>query len=330
MAHLIDMSNGKENLAFVGDRQEIWHGLGQQITANMTPDEQRIAAGLNWGVEKREVFYNVESSPGETLPQLIDDRFALVRSDTQESLYIASGQYKIVQPKQVVEFFSDMISDMGFQMSSLGSLKDGKVVFANASTNKAIRLKGTDELKGYCLLTTSFDGSLATMAKHTSIRTVCMNTLAMATRGQGKAARVSHRSIFDADKIKREMGIYAETFEQFEHDVFQLSETKITSSSVEHFFKELFAEKAVTIDKKSLSIIPSSTVKKIVSLAANGKGQNMTSAKGTLWGLVNGVTEYYDHNAKARSDDHRAFSSQFGQGDTIKNKAFRIALEMAA
>jgi Domain of unknown function (DUF932) len=58
-------------------------------------------------------------------------------------------------------------------------------------------------------------------------------------------------------------------------------------------------------------------------------GSGMESARGTLWGAVNGVTHYVDHVSRARSDSNRLFSAWFGDGERMKNSAVRVAAEMA-
>ena len=61
-----------------------------------------------------------------------------------------------------------------------------------------------------------------------------------------------------------------------------------------------------------------------------GRGAELASAKGTAWGLVNAVTEYVDHQRRARSTDNRLDSAWFGVGAQIKQRALDQALLMAA
>jgi hypothetical protein len=64
--------------------------------------------------------------------------------------------------------------------------------------------------------------------------------------------------------------------------------------------------------------------------AGDGKGSKLTSANGTAWGLVNGVTEYVDSLRRARNQDYRLDSAWFGAGAQIKQKGFDAALALAA
>jgi len=59
-------------------------------------------------------------------------------------------------------------------------------------------------------------------------------------------------------------------------------------------------------------------------------GADLSSANGTAWGLVNAVTQFVDHERRARSQDYRLDSAWFGQGAAIKGKAYQEALKLAA
>jgi phage/plasmid-like protein (TIGR03299 family) len=69
--------------------------------------------------------------------------------------------------------------------------------------------------------------------------------------------------------------------------------------------------------------------KAIIDAIVSSPGANLSTAKDTLWGAVNGVTYYADHAAKTRSDGNRMFSSWFGPNETLKRDAVTIAADMA-
>jgi hypothetical protein len=64
--------------------------------------------------------------------------------------------------------------------------------------------------------------------------------------------------------------------------------------------------------------------------SGGGKGSNMQSSSGTVWGLLNGVTEFVDVHRRARSQDNRLDSAWFGTGAAIKQKALEQAIALAA
>jgi hypothetical protein len=112
----------------------------------------------------------------------MDDRFVLMRSDTEEALSVVSGDYQVVQPKKILEFYRDLTRQCGYSLETAGALKGGRKVWALARTgiDGSVGEDGQDQLAAYLLLATSCDKTLATTAAFTSIRVVCQNTLSFA------------------------------------------------------------------------------------------------------------------------------------------------------
>ena len=101
MAHELDMTNNRANMAYVGDKP--WHGLGQELTYNAPIETWEKEAGMDWDIDVASVeFTNFD---GET--KRFKNRYALYRSDNDEGLGIVSPNYKVVQPRQALEFFRD-------------------------------------------------------------------------------------------------------------------------------------------------------------------------------------------------------------------------------
>ena len=133
MAHQIDESNNRANMAYVG--KVPWHGLGQQIDANSTIEEWKIAAGLDWHIQKRPIFYGVENADGSREPHVIPDRFAHVRSDTQAHLGIGSSRFQLMQPGDTLEFYRDLVDGSRFTIETAGALNGGAKLWALARCN---------------------------------------------------------------------------------------------------------------------------------------------------------------------------------------------------
>jgi hypothetical protein len=62
----------------------------------------------------------------------------------------------------------------------------------------------------------------------------------------------------------------------------------------------------------------------VMALFQSAPGQDLTSAKATLWGAVNAVTYYVDHVRSGAAGD-RLDSAWFGAGHTLKEKAWANA-----
>ena len=199
------MSHEVETMAYVNETP--WHGLGNQLTPHQPLEVWAQQAGLNW---------EVCSSPVQFMPtqenylgkgESYSDKSVLYRSDTKAPLSVVGSRYKVVQPREVLEFYRDLTERSGFELETAGVLKGGKKLWALARTGQSTSLRGNDVSNGYVLLATACDGSMATVAQFTSIRVVCNNTLAVAlTEGEG-VIKVPHSKTFDAQAVKKALGI---------------------------------------------------------------------------------------------------------------------------
>src|SRR5690606_16062754 len=158
------------------------------------------------------------------------------------------------------------------------------------------------------LLATACDGTLATTAQFTSVRVVCNNTLAVALNGQSQCVKVSHRSVFDADAVKKQIDISVSAWDDFMYGLKALSERKVKQSEAEKFIRTLFQPHPKQVEQKSNE----RAMGKVLALF-NGEGQGaaLPSSRNTAYGLLNAVTEFVDHERRARTTDHRLDSAWF-------------------
>lgn len=323
MAHLIDFSNARANIAFVGETP--WHGLGQKLNPATPFDVWLKEAGLDWTANKARI--NFEDEDG-TIHR--GDSEIIYRSDTKKQLGVVSDRYKIVQPREVIEFYSDLVGTQGWDIEVAGSLDEGKRIWALAKTDASINVLGTqDTLETYLLLATAFDGTMATVGKFSSVRVVCQNTLTMSLHdGQAKVS-VPHSRVFDANVVKRDLGIYVDATMELEANANRLAKQNITDKDAMRFIIDVLAGKDTIASE--MSTRQSNIVRSVYDLyKGKGMGSNLQAANGTAWGLVNSVTEYVDHHVNSRNVNNRIRSAWFGQGESMKNVAFEMALEIAA
>lgn len=191
MAHDLDVSTGMPAMAYVGEKP--WHELGEQLPEGQTIEEWVRAARLDWKIQMLPVHY-----PFEGRQRIMAERFVLARNDTGAALSVVSADYQVVQPKEVLEFYRDLVKDRGYILETAGALDGGRKVWALARTGLVANVAGNpaDELGAYVLLASSCDKSLATTVTFTSIRVVCQNTLAFAfedmTNHHRKNIKVNH------------------------------------------------------------------------------------------------------------------------------------------
>jgi len=324
MAHGIDTTSGVSAIAYMGNTP--WHKLGQQMEANQSIEQWQKAAGMDFVIRSGQVTFNALDSG---ISGVVPGKKALYRSDTHKALAVVSNTFKVVQPKEVLEFYRDLTEKAGFTLETAGVLREGRKYWALANIGKEIKI-ANDELKGYLLLGTACDGSMATTAMFTSVRVVCANTLgfAMHEAETGKAknvVRVNHRSEFNEDAVKAQLGLANLSWAKFITQVDQWCTTTVSDSLAKDYFDSMAsystAEGDVIVSKKTSDML-------MQLFQGGGKGSNLVTAKGTVWGLVNAVTEYVDHH-KGRTADGRMDRAWFGDGQNIKALATAKADEIA-
>src|ERR1039457_1603269 len=238
MADDIDRSTGKPAMAYVGE--EPWHGLGEKLPEGASIEIWLKAARLEWRLNRLPVQYLVDG----TL-KTMEDRFVLVRSDTRAGLSIVSGDYQIVQPAEVLEFYRDLMTNYGYTLETAGALDGGRKVWALARTgvSDAADNQGVDEIAAYVLLATSCDKTLATTAAFTSVRVVCQNTLSFAMddvkTGRRQHEKVPHNLKFDAEAVKERLGIMDQAWSEFLLRVRRMSEFPCSQELASAYFEHV-------------------------------------------------------------------------------------------
>ena len=319
------MAHEVASMAYVGATP--WHGLGNPLSPNQPLEVWAQQAGMNWQIEQTDVcFVATLDKPIGTL-KTFDEKKVLYRSDTKEALSVVGNRYKVVQPREILEFYRDLTEVSGFALETAGVLKGGKKLWALARTGQTGMLKGNDVTEGYVLLATACDGSMATTAQFTSIRVVCNNTLAIATNNSTGAIKVPHNTVFDAQAVKKELGISVSSWDEFMYRMKLLSGRPVKHREVEKFFMKVFSESQPHVSLKAHEKNVGSVLR---LFDGAGRGSNMPAAKSTAFGLLNAVTEFVDHDRRARSTDHRLESAWFGQGASLKQKALEEALLLVA
>ena len=335
MAHLI------ETMAYAG--QTPWHGLGEHLPEQQPLEVWAEAAGMNWQIQESPVHYAIDNPLNVSMFGTFDEQKVLYRSDTNTALSVVSNRYQVVQPMEVLEFYRDLTEQAGFELETAGVLKGGRKFWALAKTGHSTALKGNDVVNGYLLLATSCDGSLATVAMPTTVRVVCNNTLSIAVNNSENAVKVSHRSVFDADAVKKRLGVAVSHWDQFMYEMKVLSERKVSTKEANAYFETLLTQTTPQSSETTPSglrllkpsttpIIPNERAyKKLQAMyGGQGRGAELTAAKNTAWGLLCAVTEFVDHERQARSTENRLDSAWFGNGAQMKQQALEKALQLVA
>lgn len=368
MAHELSFKRGgKAEMAYVGETP--WHKFGQRLTEGAPLEVWKTEAGFDWQALSAPVQF---THAGEL--HTFGDKQVIFRSDTGAPLSVMGDGYKIVQPAEVLEFFRDLTEQGGWKLHTAGMLRGGRKMWALARNHTEGEVVDGDQVKGNLLLATSLDGTMPTVACMTAIRVVCANTLRLALDGafmrsrnqrlgavkDGQTAvKVSHRSQFDAEAVKRDMGLARDAFDVFMAQARVLAQEPCDMEEAREILRRIFgqphqsrgATKSATDGRALLtmnanagaalaateggSLLSSllakdnatgemreqkSVARALALFAGEGMGATHAGVQGTRWGLFNAITEHIDHE-QGRTAETRLESSWFGRGDDFKQSA---------
>lgn len=302
-----------------------WHGLGNNVQEDSSIEEWQQQAGLDWSVSKRQVHFAGECVPGANNGiHTFKDKFVLVRDTDSRPFSVVSDRYKPVQPKEILEFFRDLIATHGMTIETAGSLKDGKRIWALAKTGDAHKVLGSDLVNSYLLIATSYDLTFSTLAQFTSVRVVCNNTLQQSLNDYISRVSIPHLKDFNADQVHESLGLGRAQWGAFSQALDAIAKIKLSVGDA-----GLIIANALKIPQDIEAPSPNRQHVMPIMRLFNGDAIGSDVVGQTGWGLVNAVTEYVDHRKRARNQGNRLGNAWFGEGANLKDTVFKSVLEMA-
>lgn len=328
MAHNIDQSNGRDNIAFLGSRNDVWHRLGQEMQAGMSIDQWAEAAGLNWEAIKVPAMADLTGSQFNR--GMVDSGLYFnARSDTGAIISGAlSDRHINVQPRDVLAWFDRYISvDPRFTLDVAGSLNGGSMIWATATFNGEMTVAGEKHV-ARLLMSTTFDASGATVNQGTMTRVVCNNTLNVALADKRAMVRTRHSTAFKPETVAKELAAIAQGFEKYKAMGDALAQNEMTREETAKFFKQLLD---IPFDAKGEDV----STRKMNQFRELSSAYSLSVAEGadrdTGWAALQAITRYVDHTRSTRGgtngeDEARFASAQFGSGANMKAEAMGILM----
>lgn len=306
------MAHEIETMMYAGDIP--WHDLGTGVPRNVTWEQALEVGGLAWEVELRELSLR-------TIP-LIDSLGlsswrAVTRVTDSRVLGVVKEHYRPIQNRTAFSLFERVFGDQAV-LHTAGSLKDGKVVWGLAEFPEPLEVVG-EAHRRFLLMTTAHDGSGSLIATPVATRVLCANTLRCALgERQALSLTVEHRG--DTDRTVREAGgvlkRYLAMYQRYAKLADRLAITRVGAHDEQqlllHWFPGDEAKYAALKERRQ----------RVAHLARNGDG-NLPHG-GTAYGLLQGLTQYVDHETRASRSPStlRRFSYQtLGSGADLKERA---------
>lgn len=318
MAHNININKGKASFFTV--KENAWHGLGQVLDKCPTSEEAIKHAGLDYEVIK--VPNVIEWPIGSGSHIQTPGSFSTVREDNGTILGDKlGGRYTIVQNRDAFKFFDAIVGDGEAIYETAGALGLGQTIFITAKLPSYIKVGKSDDIEKYLLLTMSHDGSGAIQAMFSPVRVVCNNTLNQALRGAQHKVRIMHTTNA-VDNLKKAHEVL-EISNMLSNELGRLfntmAKTKINDKQLKAYIEQVFLTSAelkeLAAGNTDISRRRQNQFDEVFEYAMTGPGQQLVTAKGTLFGAYNAITGY--------------FSNVFYDSDVVKAKSTLQQIEAA-
>ncbi len=325
MAHNLNYNSKTEKHSFFSVKEKAWHGLGTIIEDYPTSAEAIKYAGLDYTVEKRNLFtYGDDTTPETEDNDIVMEwrldvpsHFATVRTDTDDVLGVVGRDYQVVQNIDAFSFFDSIVGGKdGIKYETAGALGKGERIFITAKLPEYIKVGRNDLIEQFLFLTTSHDGFGSITASFTPIRICCQNTLNAALKNQINAVKIRHTaSAYDRLKQAHKLlGITNQLGAEMEQIFNNWTKVKITDKQVKKMVQMAMAPNKEVLDNikrgkvDEFSSIFTGVIDKVLEYAETSPTQQFETTKGTLFGAYNSVTGYFQ-NVKNYKTHEAKFNS---------------------
>lgn len=295
-----------KNLEFT-TRDLPWMKLGTVIDEPVSVAEAMKLSGLNYDVElRKEGFMNGKGN------WVVDPtRKKVVRVDTDAPLGTVSTDYEVLQYRDAFDF----IASIDPNVRAAGELKGGKQAFMVVQAPDHWTLEGPDgdSHQLYLVLRTSHDGSIAVENSVMCIRNACMNAIGLNGWGNGRGYNGQAKqkwSIRHTKNLRDKLAQAREAIlglEKYAEEFTDISK-KLAAIDLElDAAREVFAD----VVKNQQSWLKDQE-RVVDELTHTYRESPFNGFVGTGWGVVNAVSEYYEH-VRGSDRANRTLETRFNQ-----------------
>lgn len=329
MAHNIAKNVKTGGHAFVsGNGIPAWHRLGTVKDGFLTAEDCLTDGGLDYQVITKPMTIEMPPLAGQEGSQsiVVPDKYATVRTDTNQVLGVVGNRYKVIQNSQAFTFFDAITGGGEAIYETAGALGNGERIFISAKMPNYVTIDGTDDAtEFYVLLTSSHDGNGSIKAIVTPIRVVCANTLSFALQNNINCVNIRHTSSAEANlkEAHRVLGITNLYAEEMNGLLNHMNSIKVSDAEAKEVINQLFPAKEdgeVTTRTQNLR-------NQLFEGYMTGTGQE--GIIGTGYGLMQGVTYFTSHLKNYKDDSVQLTSILEGQASKLNTQAQNLILALS-
>lgn len=279
----------------------------KEIDEAVTAAEAIRLAGLDFEVAVRKDGYQTAAGNWRVDPS----KRKIVRVDTEEPFGTVSPTYQTLQYSEAFEFM-DELHDPSTDESirphfvAAGPLDGGRQAFVVVEAplhQKLLVLDGEDPHDLYVVLRSSHNGRRAVEVNLLPLRDKCTNMTPLPSFGKDAKQRWAIRhtknlkeKMLQAKDVLTNLDGYAKGYDEMA--------TRLAAIDVDIDAARDLIAKTIPDHIKQ----PEKQTDQILSVY---EGSTLNGYQGTAWGVLNGITEYYDHH---RGRDDRSTETRWVQG----------------
>lgn len=283
----------------------------------LTSQEMLQAADLDWDVAVRPLWRRMADG---SFKQHSKQR-EVFRTDTEDELGVCKTRYEVFSNREAFAFGDALVAEGTGKWTVAGQQNGGARVFMVMELGEGFNVLGGDSYQSYLFLRTSHGDGTSISAMVLPFRLQCTNQSALARREAMSSWSIPHTTTVSArleearNALKLTMNYEAEFAKLAE----QLAAIKVTDEQVKALINSIVPTKRARRDDVIADII-----------ANYQTSPTAAEFRGTGYGLLNGVTEYYDHVKTQRNGNARFESIMFGEGRIVRDGLTANLLSLAA
>lgn len=298
---------------------------GIDVSGINTIDQLLTTAGIDFAIEKAPVY----TPEGDQIPS----RNLIRRCDDHHILGVVGSKYHLVDTREMLKPFHEMVIDHGAKYENAGMVGGGRKIWVSATLPEQMSVSGRsdDVIQNRIVCLINHDGLGKNAYVSIAHRMFCNNQLRMLRdRAQQTDYSLRHTKNWQMSLELAHTGFSdaIANMKKFRRVADSLNKKKMTLQEIEAFAKKLYKIKP----KQDISSQANKRHELLKQLFVSGAGNRGE----TRWDALNAVTEMLDHhsNREGKNPTHarqllqnRFMSSMQGYGNTVKQRAVSLLMD---
>jgi phage/plasmid-like protein (TIGR03299 family) len=324
-----------------------WHGANfPDMSPGIDFDQICNNSNINWDVASTPIYLEKPlhlQVEGEDKMDTFPGEYALQRQDTGYPLGIVSGQYEIVQNREVLDWHRPFFDSGICNFESAGVFKGGKRCWLMVRMAKdPLMPVNEDPILPYLIFTHGFDGKTSVKIHPTMTRVWCLNQMpGLFSKNNHLGVRLHHRKgVKEALDVVQDLTMQAYAgMKDVEAALAQLANKNVVNQqSLETYFRRVLKlpfrdPKEIIQDEEKFQKELERGQRSLQWMFEAYDQESYTmadSAKDSWYHAFNAVTRHITHNRPSSSHEIRWQKTMFGGPANTRDRAFEYALEEVA